>query len=143
MIPVLFIEYFIAAVGEEIGWSGYLIEPMLKQYSALKTGTILGSVWAIWHVVPYIQTHHSLVWVVWQCFATVGLRILIVWIYNNTEKSVIAAILFHTMINVSDTLFPNNGSHYNPAITGIIIAVVVCIVTLFWGSETLARYRYA
>lgn len=143
MIPVLFVEYFIAAIGEEIGWSGYLVEPMLKQYSALKTGIILGFVWAIWHVVPYIQTHHGLVWITWQCFATVVLRILIVWLYNNTGKSVIAAILFHTMINVSDTLFPNNGSHYNPAITGVIIAVAACIVTFLWGSKTLARYRYA
>lgn len=143
MIPVLFVEYFIVGIGEEVGWTGYLTEPMLRRYSALKSSIILGTVWAIWHVVPYIQTHHGLVWVVWQCFATVALRILIVWLYNNTGKSVIAAILFHTMINVSDTLFPNNGSHYNPVITGVIVAVVACIVTFLWGSKTLARYRYA
>lgn len=142
-IPILFIEFFIAAVGEEVGWSGYLVEPMLSRWSALKTSIILGSVWAIWHMVPYIQTHHGLAWVAWQCFATIALRILIVWLYNNTGKSALAAILFHTMINVSDTLFPNNGSHYNPAITGVIIAIMAVIVTFLWGSKTLARYRYA
>lgn len=143
MIPILFVEYFIAASCEEIGWSGYLAEPMLRKYGALKTGVILGVVWAIWHVVPYIQTHHDLEWIVWQCFTTVALRILIVWIYNNTGKSVIAAIFFHTMINVSDTLFPNNGSYYNPAITGPIIVIAACVITFLWGSKTLDRYRYA
>jgi hypothetical protein len=70
------------------------------------------------------------------------LRILIVWLYNNTGKSVLAAILFHDMVNVSEFSFPNEGSYYDPFITGAILVVIVVIVTFFWGSKTLARYRY-
>ncbi len=54
-----------------------------------------------------------------------------------------AAVLFHDMINVSDSLFPNEGSHYNPAVTGPILGIVALIVTFLWGPKTLARYRYA
>jgi CAAX protease family protein len=141
-IPILFVAFFIGAVGEEVGWMGYVVDPLQERWSALNTSLILGSVWAIWHVVPYIQAHHTPTWIAWQCFTTVALRILIVWLYNNTGKSLFAAILFHDMINVCDFSFPNYGSYYDPAITGPIIAITAVIVTFLWGPKTLARYRY-
>jgi hypothetical protein len=67
---------------------------------------------------------------------------VIVWIYNNAGKSVFAAILVHDMDDVSWSLFPNDGSHYDPAVTGVITAVIAVIVTYLWGARTLAHYRY-
>jgi membrane protease YdiL (CAAX protease family) len=142
-IPVLFIVFFIAAIGEETGWTGYVTEPLLGKWSALKTGIIMGILWAVWHFIPFIQTHHSITWVLWQCFTTILLRIIIVWLYSNTGKSLFAAVVFHDMINVSDTLFPNNGSHYDPAVTGVFLLITVVIITFLWGSKTLSRFRYA
>ena len=143
-IPILFLVFFISALGEEAGWMGYAIDPMQDRWSALQTGIILGLVWSIWHIVPDIQAHQPWAFIAGQRFYSVLLRILIVWLYNNTGKSVFAAILFHDMDNVSVySLFPNYGSHYNPAITGVITAIVAVIVTFLWGSKTLARYRYA
>lgn len=142
-IPILFIMFFIGAVGEEAGWMGYVVDPMQNRWSALKTAIVLGLVWAIWHVVPLIQARRTPTWIAWWSLSTVALRILIVWLYNNTGKSVMAAVLFHDMINVSDSLFPNEGSHYNPAVTGPILGIVALIVTFLWGPKTLARYRYA
>ena len=143
-IPILFIVFFIAAVGEEAGWMGYVVDPMQDRWSALKTGIALGSVWRILHVVPDIQAHHGLAWIAWQHGVyAVALRILIVWFYNNTGKSVFAAILVHDTDNVSWSLFPNYGSHYDPAVTGAITAIAAVIVTFLWGAKTLARYRYA
>ena len=142
-IPALFVMFFIVAACEELGWMGYVFEPMQNRWNALKAGIILGTVWAVWHFIPYIQTRHDITWIVWQCITTVLLRIIIVWIYNNTGKSVFAATLFHTAVNVSNTLFPNNGSHYDPAIAGAFLAITAIIVIFLWGSKTLARYRYA
>ena len=143
IIPIFFLVFFIGAIGEEVGWTGYAIDPLQDRWGAFKGSLVLGSIWAIWHIVPYIQTHNTPTWIVWQCLGTVGERVLIVWLYNNTRKSVFVAILFHTMINVSEFLFPNYGSHYDPAITGILIIITSAIVTFFWGTKTLARYRYA
>jgi len=53
-IPILFVVFFIAAVGEEAGWMGYAVNPMLDRWSALKSSLILGSVGALLHVVPFI-----------------------------------------------------------------------------------------
>ena len=142
-IPIFFLVFFIGAIGEEVGWSGYAIDPLQDRWGAFIASLILGGVEAIWHLVPYIQTHISPAWIAWQSMRTVGFRVLIVWLYNNTGKSVFVAILFHTMFNVSEFLFPNYGSHYDPASTVILITITAAIVTFFWGAKTLARYRYA
>jgi uncharacterized protein len=47
------------------------------------------------------------------------------------------------MNNLSYALFPNYGSHWNPAVTGVITSIAAVIVTFLWGSRTFARYRYA
>ena len=91
MIPVFFMVFFIPAACEEVGWMGYAVDPMQDRWSALTTGLILGLLWALWHVMPWLEAN-NLVWVAGQCFSTIGLRVLIIWLYNNTGKSVFAAI---------------------------------------------------
>jgi len=144
LIPILVVVFFLFAVGEETGWTGYATDPMQARWSALTTSLLLGLVWGIWHIVPDIEGHRTLAFIAGQRFLySFVLRILIVWLYNNTGKSLFAAILFHAMDNVSFSLFPNYGSHYDSAITGAITAVIAVIVTFLWGPKTLARYRYA
>lgn len=142
LIPIFFVVFFLPAACEEVGWMGYAAHPLQERWSAFTTGLILGSVWAIWHVIPELQANPP-AWVVGQFFSTIGWRLLIVWLSNNTGKSVLAAILFHDMVNVSEFSFPNFGSHYDPAISGAITAVIAVIVTFFWGPKTLAHFRYA
>lgn len=141
IVPVLFGAFFIAAFGEEIGWSGYAIDPLQKQWGALQASIILGTVWALWHVVPYFEANNSISWIIWQCIFTVAARVIIVWIYNNTGKSVLAATLYHTMINVTTFLFPIYGSYYNPEITGIITIILGAVIVSLWGPKTLASFR--
>lgn len=141
MIPPLFVLFFILAVGEEVGWTGYVTDPMQERWSALTTSIILGSACAIWHFVPLIQMGRTPTWIAWWTLATVALRILTVWLYNNTGWSLFAAIVFHAMANVSFAVFPNYGSHWDPAVAGAITAIAAVIVTFLWGSKTLAWYR--
>ena len=142
ILPVFFVVFFAGAAGEELGWSGYAISPMQERMGALNASLVLGTAWAAWHVIPYLQAHNSISWIAWQCLATVGLRVLIVWIFSNTSQSVFGAIVFHTMINVCDFMFPNYGSGYNPEVFAIIIGIIAAAVTILWGPETLARYRF-
>jgi len=100
LVFIFFFVFFIGAIGEEIGWSGYIIDPLQNQYGAFKASMIVGFIWAIWHIIPYYQAHQTPIWIVWQCIGTVFLRTIMVWIFNNTNKSVFAMILFHTMINI-------------------------------------------
>jgi membrane protease YdiL (CAAX protease family) len=141
--PALFAVFILFAIGEEAGWSGYVIGGLQDRWSALASGLVLGIIWAAWHVIPFVQAHHaSNWWVVWQCAATVSLRVLMVWIFNNTEKSIFAMVVFHATINESEFMFPNLGSHYDPYIPFLILTGVAATVVYLWGGKTLARYRF-
>lgn len=144
VIPLLFVLFFILAIGEEVGWTGYVTDPMQERWSALTTAIILGVVTVIFHFVPLIQMGRAPAWIAWWALWSVPLRIFILWLYNNTGRSLFAAIVFHAMVNLSLPIFPID---YDQAITqftsGTITVIAAVIVTYLWGSRTLARYRYA
>lgn len=142
LIPVFVLLFFITAIGEEAGWTGYATDPLQERWSALLTALVLGAVWAVWHLIPWILLNTP-VWAAGQSLSTVALRVLIVWLYNNTGKSVFAATLFHGMVNVAEFSFPNYGSYYDSVVSGAITAAVAVVVTLLWGPATLAGRRYA
>ena len=75
---IFFFAYFIGAFGEELGWSGYIIDPLQNRYGALKASIILGIEWAIWHIIPFNQAHQTWSWILWQCIGTVFLRVIMV-----------------------------------------------------------------
>jgi uncharacterized protein len=139
----MFLMFFIAALGEELGWSGYVIDPMQDRWGALQAGVVVGLAEAAWHIVPLLQVHRSPEWIAWWCLGTVAKRVLMVWLYHNTGKSVFATTLFHAMANVSWQLFPIYGSYYDPRITGLITTFAAVLVTVVWGPRTLSRYRTA
>jgi uncharacterized protein len=141
-IMLFFFIYFIGAIGEEIGWSGYIIAPMQNKFGALKASIILGIIWAIWHIIPYYQAHQSTNWIVWQCIGTVFLRIIMVWIFNNAGKSVFAMILLHTMINISPYLIPKYGPHYDPFIFCMLSIIFVLAIIFLWDAKTLTKFRF-
>jgi hypothetical protein len=118
----------------------FLLIPIFL-FISLKASIILGLVWAIWHVVPFIQTNNTPSRIVWQFVETVALRVIIVWVFNNSGKSVFMASLVHDTYNTSTSLFPNYGSNYNPQITAIFFIATAIIAVLFWGSKTLAQFK--
>ena len=136
---ILCVVFFTGAVAEELGWSGYVIDPIQNRCGALWGSLLVGLVWAVFHYAALLQDHRSLVWIGWWSLWTVASRVIIVWLYNNTGKSVFAAALFHTTINVTWQLFPIQGSFFNPRVTGVITTLVAATVIVVWGPRTLAR----
>ena len=143
IVPLLFVVFLVSATVEQLGWQGYAIDRLQDRWNALEAGIIVGLVWAIWHVVPLAEAHRAPTWIAWQCLGMVPFRILIVWIYNNTGRSVFATIVFQATANVSQFSFPNHGSHYDPRLAGLILAFTAAMVVFLWGPQTLARYRFA
>ncbi len=145
-IPIYFIFFFLGAIAEEVGYTGYAIEPMQARFGALLASIIMGIPWAIWHYPSIIQQGHNAVWIAWGTLGTVAVRVLIVWIYNNTGKSLFACILFHTMLNFGRILFPKDEIHNPlvdyPDIHYSVIAVFALIIGLLWESKNLAKFRF-
>ena len=65
--------------------------------------------------------------------------ILFTWIYNNTNGSIFAALIFHTMFNWSNTFFPTFETDIGGLLFfGLTITLVGVIVWQF-GQEKLKR----
>jgi hypothetical protein len=139
----LFVGFFIGALAEELGWSGYAIDPLQDRFGALRASLLLGVVWALWHFIPLLEVPRSWTFIAWWSLGTVADRVIIVWLYNNTGRSVFVAAIFHAMINLTWQLFPVNGSFYDPRVTGLITAAVAVVVVIVWGSRTLTRRKSA
>jgi membrane protease YdiL (CAAX protease family) len=54
--------FFIGGIGEELGWQGFVFERLLGRWNALQAALILGVIWALWHIVPILQTSHGIAW---------------------------------------------------------------------------------
>jgi CAAX protease family protein len=133
-IGLLFGAFLPFAAGEELGWSGYALDRLQNNRGALEAAVILGVVWAAWHILPLTQAHRPPAWIAWWCLGTVSTRVILVWIYNYTNRSVFSAILYHDIDNVAWLTFPVAGSYFDPRVTGLLLAVCALIVTIVSGA---------
>ena len=56
---VFFLAFFIGAIGEELGWQGYAYPGLRTRRRALGAALVLGVIWALWHVIPFVQLGRS------------------------------------------------------------------------------------
>ena len=66
--------------------------------------------------------------------AAVASRVLIVWVYGHTRRSVFAPTVVHASDNVSWQLFPIQGLHWDPRIDAIV-AVIIAAVLSVWPAH--------
>lgn len=127
-IAGLFAVFWIAAFGEELGWSGFLAKPAMQCWGRLGAGLTIGTVAALWHFVPLAQAGRDWGWIVWWAVGTIAVRVVILTIYRLSNESVFAVSTLHAAQNVAWQAFPMNGSHYDPSYTApiFLIAATVC-----------------
>jgi hypothetical protein len=78
-----------------------------------------------------------------QVLTLVGTRVLAAWIFNNTGKSVFAAIVFHAADNTALVILPEIQaiSPWAAVVNCGFVLVAAIVVTFLWGPRTLARFR--
>lgn len=143
-LPLVLSFFFVLAAGEEAGWMGYAFDPMQARYGALGAALGLGVVWAIWHVPFFIFMMPEATVFAAQVVMLISTRVLIAWIYNNSGRSVFAATLFHAAGNALMITLPDTSTTgaMGPAISCGLVLSAAIVVTLLWGPQTLARYRF-
>jgi len=58
-LPVFFAMFVASAIGEELGWQGYVFPRLAARSGALSAALMIGAVWAIWHLVPFLQAERA------------------------------------------------------------------------------------
>ena len=149
VVPFLLRVVIYGPFPEELGWRGYVLDRLQAKWNALISSLILGAVWALWHLplfyIKDMNPHYSQgAWSLWFWLfmvEVVSTAVIYTWIFNNTRRSTLAAILFHFLSNITAELTnATTGTNFYATPLWIIAAVVV--VTL-WGATTLTRHEHA
>jgi CAAX protease family protein len=129
-VPAFFALFFILAIGEETGWTGYATDPLLERWGPLTTAVILGVVTSLWHLVPLIRMGRTPEWIAWWMLWSAPQRVFFVWLYTGTGRSLFAAILLHATVNlsVSSPFLPRHGSVLDIAVAAVVTAGAAALV---------------
>jgi membrane protease YdiL (CAAX protease family) len=144
ILPFALFYLLFGPLPEEIGWRGYALDRLQVRWNALTSSLILGAAWALWHLPTFFVRgtyQHNL------GFGTLSFWILMLeimpgsilqtWIYNNTGRSTLSAILLHFMGNFTGELFELSA---RAEIYSFLLAIAAAIiVVLSWGPKTLTR----
>lgn len=139
----MFTLFFLLAIGEEVGWTGYATEPLESRWGALGAAVILAVPWWLAHLPSMAAVGATSTDMAWWVLGAVGVRVLIVWLFNNTGRSILAAILFHALLNAGRSVsFPSEGSHYaaNYQIASyVVIGALATVAVVVAGPKSLRR----
>jgi membrane protease YdiL (CAAX protease family) len=143
-------------LGEELGWRGFALDRLQNKWNALIASLILGIIWTAWHFpLFYIKGTPQqgmgfgtfLFWL-WS-LQVVSLSVLITWVYNNTHRSILSAVLMHFMFNSTYGIIQQDGHPLplstfaaNTAIIAIAAVIVIGLGTRDSGGylKTLVKY---
>lgn len=120
--------FLVGGLSEELGWTGFALEPLQARLSALPAAVVVGLVWALWHYPALVEAHRSVEWIAWWTLGTVSLRVFMVWLFNGTGGSVFAVVAVHVVSNLCWQLFPIQGSWFDPRLNGLIIGGVALVL---------------
>ncbi|HEX3383833.1 MAG TPA: type II CAAX endopeptidase family protein [Mucilaginibacter sp.] len=93
-----------AALGEEIGWRGFLVPELYKITSYTKTSLITGIVWAVWHYPILIFADYNSgtpVWYGLTCFTVmvISSSFILTW-FRLKSNSLWPAVILHASHNL-------------------------------------------
>ena len=139
----------LAALGEELGWRGYLHEQLISR-GFWKCSFITGTIWGLWHAPLILQGHN------YPAFPILGVLFMTVWcillsplftLIREKSGSVIAASIAHGSLNASigiSIIYINgghilwNGFHHLSGFTVLTLVNLVIWKSRIWQQEQSA-----
>jgi membrane protease YdiL (CAAX protease family) len=132
------------ALGEEIGWRGFLAPRLAEHFGFTKAAVITGAIWAGWHLPILLFADYdraSPVWFALPCFVitVLGLSVIMLWL-RLRSGSLWTGALLHSSANLyNQNIFaPLTAPHgkitaYTIDESGFMLPVVVTFTALgFW-----------
>lgn len=129
-------------IQEEFGWRGYLLDPLQERLTPLGGGIAVGLVWAVWHLplfyIPSETIYYENPFLGFAVSITL-LSVLMTWVYNSTNGSLLPALLMHTSWNWAQGMFPILDSDpASLAMVGFLVAATIAVV-VYSGPNRLGQ----
>ncbi|MFX0000811.1 MAG: CPBP family intramembrane glutamic endopeptidase [Candidatus Hermodarchaeota archaeon] len=136
---ILVMFFFGGPFQEEFGWRGYALNSLQSKMNAFESSLILGGIWSIWHYPLFFITDSIYANQSFFNFtiSLLSLSIIFTWLHNNTNGSILAAMLFHTSINTTYVLFLQNITPIGSLSFIILLDIVMVAILVIFGQEKL------
>jgi membrane protease YdiL (CAAX protease family) len=140
LLPVFLRGLFVGgAFGEEFGWRGYALDRLQANWNALVASLVLGLLHACWHIPlwfavgPKARTQNFGLF----AFNVVVVAIVYTWLYNNTGRSILPSLVFHTLSNMM--IFPVHLTQIGYPIWGLMIWGSTLVIVVIFKPRRLVR----
>ena len=132
-VQVLFVALVGGGLDEEMGWRGYALPALLGRWSPVIANVGLGTLWALWHLPMWLDpaSAHAAYPIWLYVLKTVGLSVLIGWLYARSGGSLLVAVVAHAVSNSADGIryqLLGNGGADPGAQTTLTLAVLLAAV---------------
>lgn len=130
-------------LAEELGWRGYVLEPLQEKLGKLRASLIIGFFWVLWHLPLFFiegtsQSQKGFGIAFWSwTLQLFFLSIIFTWVYNATRRSILAAILLHFMANFA---YPLNLDTSGEIVFTIVRFAILIPVIMMWSGR-LSRQK--
>jgi len=147
VIMLAFMIFPGSALGEELGWRGYVLPRLQTRMSALSASLLLAPIWALWHLPLWLTGAPGRTPLIYAGFvvSAFALSVLLTWVYNSTGGSLLLVVLLHATVNLPiRLLYDSLGSRVTVPILlyfglTVVAAIVVVIVA---GPAHLSRKHH-
>ncbi len=142
IITEFVLVFFLAGpLQEEFGWRGYALDRLQLRFNALTSSIILGMIWSLWHLPSFfiIGTNQENQPFYPFFFSTIILSVLFTWIYNNSNRSIFAAMIFHATINGSNYIFRLEQTALGFWFYRVLLNLAVVYIILKFGPKDLTN----
>lgn len=133
---------FTYGIGEETGWRGFLLPHLQTKYSALVSSIIVSFFWALWHAPMFLYNENLIAMgPVGTVFWTIGLMfgsVLLTWLYNNTEGSILMTAIWHGTFNTFSAA-AGQAASVTSGIISMLVMVLVVFVVIIYRPKNLSR----
>lgn len=131
-VGALFLWIFTYGIGEEVGWRGFALPRLQEKMSALNATLVLGVLWALWHLPIFFYVFDPAIAVGWFFGLMCG-AILFTWMYNSTDGSLLAVVLWHGTFNFITASAAGEG----------LSAAIMSTLVMVWAVVLIFIYKPA
>jgi len=131
-----FISFMSGPWSEEFGWRGYALDRLIRPLGILGGSTVLGVIWGVWHLPLFMMSGnwHSEIGFGLTGFWTfllrsIGLGLIMTWVYLKTNRSILSGMLLHFTSNFSGQLLAPSSTHYEVFSMILMLALGLAVCT--------------
>lgn len=130
-----------AALLEEPGWRGLLLDRLQARWSPLKASLVVWIAWALWHLpLDYFRPggFSLAMFLKIRVIFLLPIVFIFTWLYNHSGRSIQATVVLHAAMNTFPFVLP----YFMPGFALLfVIAAYVLIVDRMWTSERLSGQK--